>query len=216
MSTISSISGRIGAITASDGSVANPFRQAKTGEALVSQAHGKYYEAAHRGSLFAAQEQGTGVATAQTISTTAILSLYNPAGSGKRLAVKKVSLGYISGTLGPGTFYHCVNNSNSQAAPSSGTVVTPLPCDIGNAATPVGLVRANATVASGTVAYRAFASAGAFVGGANNAPAPCTEDIDGEIVVEPGCSYQLQAVLNAAGTSPKVSPGIVWEEIPIV
>ena len=41
------------------------------------------------------------------------------------------------------------------------------------------------------------------------------EDIDGEIVLEPGTSYQLQAVA-AAGTTPKITAGITWEEITIV
>ena len=39
--------------------------------------------------------------------------------------------------------------------------------------------------------------------------------IDGEIVLEPGTSYQLQAVA-AAGSSPKITAGVTWEEIPIV
>lgn len=215
MSQISSISGRVGASLQADGTNLQPFRQGKTGEAVVGQAHGKYFEAAHRGKLFAAQEQGTGVAPGTALGTTACLTLYNPPNSGVRLAVKKVSLGYVSGTLGAGTMYHCVNNSPTQAAPSGGTALSPVCSDVGNQAAPVGKALVNNTVASGTTAYRAFAYTGAFAGGANNSPEPCTEDIDGEIVVEPGCSYQLQSVA-AAGTSPKVSPGVVWEEVPIV
>jgi hypothetical protein len=52
----------------------------------------KYYEASHRGVLFAACEQGTGVAP----GTTAALVLYNLQGSGKRLSIKKVASGWVT------------------------------------------------------------------------------------------------------------------------
>jgi len=214
MSQLSIITGRVGPVMNADGTNLQPIRTAKSNELCVTQAHGKYYEAAHRGVLFAAQEQGSGVAGGHALSTTALLTLYNPQGSGKRLSINKVSLGYISGTLGVGTFYHCINNSSTQTAPSGGTSLTPVASDIGNTATPVAKALVNNTVVT-PVAYRAFAACGAFVGGANNAPAPCTEDIDGEIVVEPGCTYQLQFV-GTGGTSPALSPGITWEEIQIV
>jgi hypothetical protein len=182
----------------------------------VQSAHGKYYEAAHRGVLFAACDTGGGTAVVTSISTTAMLSLYNPAGSGKRLSVKKVSLGYVSGTLGAGTIYHCINGTNTQAAPSSGTALTPNCSDVGNLGTPVGVAKVGSTVASGTKAYRPFCSSFAELATTANPLQLIAEDVDGEIVVEPGCSYQVQAVMGAAGTSPVVTLGVTWEEVTIV
>jgi hypothetical protein len=39
------------------------------------------------------------------------------------------------------------------------------------------------------------------------------EDMKDEIVLEQGSSYHLQGV-TAAGSSPLISPGVTWEEIP--
>src|SRR5688572_9833290 len=102
-------------------------RQGRTGEAVVGQAHGKYHEASSRGVLFGAQEVGTGVAPGTALGTTAMLALYNPRTSGKIFSIKKVSLGYISGTLGAGTVFHCGNLPTNTGAvgavavPSGGT-----------------------------------------------------------------------------------------------
>ena len=204
---------RVGPQTNADGTT--PVgRSAKTGEQCVSQAHGKYYEAAHRGALFAACEQGSGVAPGTALGTTAALVLYNPPNSGKRLAIKKVRVGYISGTLGAGTLYHCVNNTTTQTAPSSGTLLTPVCSDVGNGASPVGVARVGATTVQ-PVAYAPFASLNAMLATTATNPVQVEEDLDGEIVLEPGTTYQLQAVA-AAGSSPKITAGITWEEVPIV
>jgi hypothetical protein len=180
---------RVGPQTNADGTT--PVgRAGKTGEQCVSQAHGKYYEAAHRGVLFAACEQGTGVAPGTALGTTAFFVLYNPRNSGKRLAVKKVAVGYISGTLGAGTLYHCVNNSATQTAPSSGTLLTPTCLDVGNASAPVGVARVGATVVA-PVAVRPYATLNAMLATTATNPVDLWEDMEGEIVLEPGTSYQL-------------------------
>lgn len=205
---------RVGPITAADGSITQN-RSGKTGEQVFSQTHGKYYEASHRGVLFSAADQGAGTAITTSISTTAMFSLYNPPGSGKRLAIQKVSLGYVSGTLGSGAIYHAANTSTTVTAPSSGTTRTPTCLDIGNAATPVGVARTGSTVVAPTV-LRPFCSIFKELATTANPMQQITEDVDGEIVVEPGACYQIQGVLGDTGTSPVVSVGVTWEEIPIV
>lgn len=205
----------IGPSYAADGSVPpGGTRYGKTGEQTVAQDHGKYYEAAHRGVLFGAGDQGGGVAVGTALGTTAMFSLYNPQGSGKRLAIQKVSLGYVSGTLGAGTIYHCGNPTTTQTAPSSGTALTPTCLDIGNQNAPVGQAKTGATVVQPKI-LRPFVSLFAELATTANALQEVAEDVDGEIVIEPGCSYQIQAVA-AAGSSPIVSVGVTWEEIQIV
>lgn len=189
------------------------LRFGKTSEQTVGQAHGKYYEAASRGVMFNACAQA-GVAPGTSLGTTACLVLYNPPGSGKRLAIKKVSAGYVSGTLGAGTVFHCVLGTITQTAPSSGTLLVNNCCDVGNANAGVGVVRTGATVVQ-PVAYRPFFSTGAELATTASAMQEMTEDIDGEIVLEPGCTYQIQGI-TAAGSTPLIAPGITWEEIPIV
>src|SRR5260370_7854385 len=97
---------RVGPTSQADGSYTQN-RSGKTGEQIVTNAHGKYYEASHRGVLFGACEQGTGVAPGTALGTTAALVLYNPQGSGNRLPIKKVAVWYISATPAPPTLSPC-------------------------------------------------------------------------------------------------------------
>jgi hypothetical protein len=171
----------------------------------------KYHLPTLRGKLFVAGDGGAGIAVGTSIGTTAMLSLYNPSASTVKLVICKVWVGYVSGTLGAGALWHCCNPGASQAAPSGGTLVSsPQNCDLANAATATGVLRYGAvTVASGTVALGPFLN---LVASPSNL-GPILEDVDGLLAVDPGTSYQIQAVA-AAGTNPKVSLAVAWEEWP--
>lgn len=209
--------GAVGPVLGADGTTPTTGRQGKTGEATVGQAHGKYYEASSRGVLFAAQLlAGTGQAPSGTISTTATFVLYNPVGSGKRLSIVRRGVCYVSGTLGTGVLYDCVCNTVPQTVPSGGTAIVPVCLDVGNVSgvAAVGLPRVTATVTApslvGVICYLPPELASSVTAlQANN------EDIDGAIVIEPGCSYQMQSI-SAAGTSPLINPFVWWEEVPLV
>ena len=208
--------GIVGVVPGSDGTTPPTGRQAKTGDAVVSQGHGKYYEMASRGLVFAACDQGVGVALQTTISGTVTLSLHNPVSSTKRLEILFVNLVYFSGTMPSGAIYHGTLGIGS-GLPTGGTALTATATDIGNVSgvAPVGVCLAGSTVLAakplypwlGTFAQLATSSIGfEFI----------REDVEGLIILEPGCQYQLLSVCGAAGTTPKVSPGIVWMEVPIV
>jgi hypothetical protein len=176
----------------------------------VVQKHGRYYNAARFGRLFSAQTAVTGVAPGTAIGTTAAFSLHNPFGSGVYIAVRKVSMGYISGTFGAGTVFHCVN-SNPQAAAPSGTAITEVP-GIVNGNGPNGIALTTVTLAANPTPVRPFASLGASLASTAAAPWRIEEELEGEIILPPGCTYSLEAVA-AAGTSPLVAFGVTWEEI---
>lgn len=188
-------------------------REGKTLEQIVSQAHGKYYEAASRGLLWSACEQGTGIAPGTALGTTAFFVLYNPVNSGFLVALKKVNVGYISGTLGAGTLYHCVKTDPAQTAPSGGTALSNVCALIGGGFSSVAIAKVNATVVQ-PVAYRPFISLNAMLATTATNPVDLWEDMDGEIVLLPGTSYQLQAIA-AAGSTPKLTVGATWEEVPL-
>jgi hypothetical protein len=197
-----------------DGTAAQA-RGTKTGGQAVQQEHGKYYEAGHRGRLFAACTPAAGAAPGTAVGTTAAFSLFNPASSGYRLALKKVNIGYISGTLGAGTLYHCGDNSANQAAPSSGTSITPVNLDLGNGTPSVAKAGTGTTVANSPQRLYPLCSINAMLATTATNPAEVQDDVDGAIVVEPGMTYSVQADA-AAGSSPKIAVGVVWEEVPIV
>jgi hypothetical protein len=136
-----------------------------------------------------------------------------------------VSVGYISGTLGAGTLYHCANVPADTAAvaavaaPSGGTALVTLQRRFGfqiqaASSVPVGLARVGGTVTT-PVAIRAFCGLQASLATTAVAPWMMTEDVDCGIIIEPGFCYQLQAVA-AGGSTPLVSPGVEWIEVPII
>ena len=211
-----SMRGAVGPQSGGDGTYAlTSPRIDKTGSAVVQQSGGKYGETSLRQLTFCANDSGAGITPVTSISTTAMLVLYNPAGNNMRLRVQKVAAGYVSGTLSSGPVYHCANISTTQTAPSGGTLLTNKCLDIGSGAVGTGVVRTGATVASGTVTLRHFFSTSPILA-TTAVPIPrWTEDVDGEFVVEPGASYQIQAVQAGAGTSPLVTLGVSWTEEPI-
>ena len=209
---LDTISWRVGPVSSADGSY-NPARADKEGAQVVSQAHGRYFEGSRRGNSFGAGTTGSGVAPGTAIGTTAAGCLYNPVGSGYVLSIQKVSVGYISGTLGAGTLFHCANPTTTQTAPSSGTANTIVCLDVGNSTTAVGVFRSGATTVAPTI-LRPLCSLTALLATTAVGLYQILEDVAGEIVIEPGCSYQIQAVA-AAGTSPLIAIGVSWEEIAI-
>lgn len=210
--------GVVGVVLGGDSTTPASGRQGKTGESIISQVHGKYYESASRGTVFNACDQAAGVATVTAISTTSIFSLYNPQNSGKKLVINKVRLGYFSGTLGAGPIYHCINTmagGSAVAAPTSGTLLTAYPTDAGvqSGAAAVGIARTGSTVTS-PIVHSPICSVGAALASTATFQNNCSDDLDGEIVIEPGNCYQIQSKC-AAGSSPLITVGVSWEEIPI-
>ena len=90
---------RVGAITASDGSV-NPLRSG-VGGALVTQATGKYREATQAGRVFVVANQAVVNSTAGLAAINTGLCIYNPVGSGKNLAM--LGFGYTAAIAVPTT-----------------------------------------------------------------------------------------------------------------
>jgi hypothetical protein len=211
-------------MVADGGAPAIAPRQGKTSEAIVSQAHGKYYEATSRGNIYSAAVTA-GQAPGTALGVHPSILLYNPAGSGKRLSIKKVSMGQAAtGTLGTGTLYHSVFTLNgtvggqSGVAPvvGSGAALTPINNDVGASNSSVATVFQNGTLSANPALLYPFANLSEAAGGtiAGNSDV-IYEDVDGAIVLEPGSGWCLEA-LAAAGSSPLIEPGVVWEEIPIV
>jgi hypothetical protein len=154
------------------------------------------------------------VAPGTAIGTTAAFTLYNPIGSGKRLVVNRCSLGYISGTLGAGTLFYCISNNATQPAPTGGTALTPINCDVGLANNSVAVPRAGGTLAANPLVARPFATIDAELATSVYGARTIMDDVDGEFVIEPGCALSIEAVA-AAGSTPLVSLGMTWEEIQV-
>jgi hypothetical protein len=205
---------RVGPVSQADGTTPQA-RAGKEGQFIVGQVHGKYTEAVSRGNCYAAQTAASGVAPGTAIGTTGAFTLSNPKGSGKRLVVQKLGMAYLSGTLGAGVVHILTNNDPTAAAPT-GTAITPTNLDLGAANNSVAKPLTTSTLPVAPTQIGLLASVNAAAGATDAMPStPVEKDVDGEIVIEPGCSLTLSATA-AAGTAPKVIFNATWEEVPLI
>lgn len=197
-----------------DGSAVSSPRCGQMSEAVVSQAHGKYYEAVSRGKCFSAQTAATGVAPGTSLGTTAGFALYNPVGSGKRLSIQKIKMGLISGTIGAGTIHIC-SSASGDAVPT-GTAITPRNRKVGSSTTSVATALTTATVTTTAAKMTDILCSlnQVVVATTANNPVQIESEFDGELCIEPGFGIAIHGT-TAAGSSPLVVYNVTWEEIDI-
>jgi hypothetical protein len=183
-----------------------------SGELMVSQARGAYFDGALRGAIMEACNSVAGVAPGTAFSTTPPFALWNPPASGKNLAILKLFLGYVSGTLGGGVINLGIVASQT-TVPTGGTEITPN-CTLLNAPRGVGRTFTGSTLASTPAILRPVWSAGAALASTAAFPIEITEILDEAIIVTQGSAVALQGLM-AAGTSPLVILGMAWEEIDV-
>lgn len=202
--------GIVGAQSRGDGSY-SVQRMAKTGALVIAQAHGRYFEAASRGKLFTACV-ATSVAPGTALSTSPAFQIYNPTGSGILVAIKKIYVGFVSGTLGAGYFVHS-RNLAQPSAPTGGTAIVPAAALL-NGARGIALPNTGSTIAATSIAIRPSISAGALVDSTAAAGFFMEDNVEGSIVIPAGVVYCFQGIM-AAGSSPLVNIGALYEEIPV-
>jgi len=203
--------GKVGPVTSSDGTTPT-FRATRSSSAVVQQSAGKYSEAVLRGNCYWASAGATGQGVNATIGTTAMFALGNPAGSGKRLRIYQVGLGYVSGTLGAATIFHAVNTSSTEAMPTAGTAVTPINALITGPNNSVAKCTFGSTLPATPTAIGALTSTFAELATTANAMQPQVFDIDGSIMVDQGGIWSLAAA-GTAGTTPVLTYSVFWEEV---
>lgn len=183
-----------------------------TGEEVVSQVHGALYEQNRRGNVYMGVTAVSGVAPGTAIGTTAAFALYNPLNSVFNLVVLKVSMSYLSGTLGIGF----VNWIYHTAAVQAGAAVTGTAISVvngrGSGSAGVGKPLTTATVVAGVLA-RPFGNLPPMLASSVLTPWRLDDNVDGALIVPPGAAVSLQATA-AAGTTPLVIFGCTWEEVP--
>lgn len=197
---------------ASQNGQTTPIRLTRQGAATLSQLNGRHYEQAKQGNLFYAATAVTGVAPGTAIGTTAAFALYNPASSGVDLVVLRASMEYLSGTLGIGVVDWVANISPSAAA-VTGTAITPVNAYLGGRAS-VAAPKTTATLPATPTLLRHFGNLPPMLATSVLTPWLLVDDVNGAIIVSPGCSVSLEATA-AAGTSPLVLFDALWEEIPV-
>ena len=203
------LAGKVGPAQLTDGTV-SPFRMGKTGELSVGQAHGKYYEAAVRGTL----HYSYCAAIAMSASATSALGniVWNPPGSG------------VNAVLGKWDFANVVTDANAlelllgysiqATVPGSVTAAVTGPALLGAVGSPTSRCKAY-SVATITTAATAIASLAYIYAAIDTVgQGQIQGDFDGAIVVPPGYLVHMMCAV-AAGTAGTYST-LWWEEVPIL
>lgn len=212
----------------SDGAVITA-RAGKQGDAIVSELHGRFYEQAYRGNLFSAGSSVTALSAntiTLTATTTPIVGVYNPSGSGVNLVILQSAMQSFINTLtapvGAGAFVWAQSTGNLAVT----TGAAPVPRLLGGAASKAkafnggvaltGLANnlaifENADFTSptgqtyGTIAAPTTGTTLTGFGGVHN--------FDGSLIVPPG---GVLALLNTTSTTTmSAASRLLWEEVPI-
>jgi hypothetical protein len=216
--------GQVGPRYVQDGSNTE-LRLGRTGEVVTVDAHARYYEPGYRGKLYSAMTAVAGVTIiAEMVTPVAankqtVLSVYNPQSSGVNGVLHKVQVIHISGTPGAGnnwsieaTYGERITVTPNNYA-TSGAMPTPhYPSNTNGqlmAYTALAVGTANAHVLFRVLGLVSFATALAVT----TPNLAYVEDLQGEIVIPPGCILTLAP--PALGTSHVVVASMSWEEVPI-
>jgi hypothetical protein len=214
------IQGQVGQVTALDGAQ-NNLRQGRTGEIILSQAHGRYHEQTSRGQLFTLNLTATtsgisaGNLTGAAAAASTQFALWNPIGSGFNLSITKCLIGVISGTFTTGPVYHGIIQTSVPTIASVGQAYNNL---VGGKS-PVARYVASAagtalTGGSAPVTFRTMNLTFSATAFASAAGTSTIADIpDGDLILPPG--YGWVPLWTGAGTSVLNSYSVTWEELPI-
>lgn len=198
------ISGQVGpaATNAQDGAQL-PIRQGHTGEVILQELHGRYFETMARGAVYSAANQSAQAVSVALATTYTGLLLYNPIGSGVMLVPNKVKFAH---TVAPAAIAAIGLISGLQtSAPTGLTALTVRSNQIGNQAGGKGLAYSAATIA--TPVWHQMLQDG-FTAAALPAPTLVT-DLEGVIGILPGGFLAIGALTAVTGFA-----SMAWEEVP--
>lgn len=221
--------GQVGPGVYSDGN-SPPMRQGKTGEQVVQELHGRFYEQCVRGAVFSDGMGLTSISNATfTVggigaTTTPVVGVFNPSTSLVNLVIIEASLGLALTALaatGPGGFVWATSVGNTGIS----TGATPLNRKtlVNAGASGKGMTNVAVTGITNALVVKFGSALGG--GSAENVSFTATavamqtaavsskELFDGTLIVPPGGVLALLATTTPAAHS--AVSAIVWEEVPL-
>jgi hypothetical protein len=192
-------------------------RYGNMGDQIVSELHGRYYEAAYRKSLFAGAAQAVAPATTAGLSTSLIglPVLYNPIGNAYNLVLTKVGYAFLLAQPTTASIIGIATGFNPTTA-LSGTLtsVTPKNRFVGGPA-PTGQMYFSATALTLPTVATLDTVLGVMDTGALTVAtsAPSFYDFEGGIILPPGGYLHLYT--SAASATSSLLASFAWEEVPI-
>lgn len=199
------------------------IRQGAQGDVIVSELHGRYYEATYRGGVFAVGMTSTAL-SANTISlaatATPIVGVWNPLTSGVNLVIMKAKCLITAAganAVAPGAFVWATSVGNGAITTGLNPMNRKTLTAVGSQAKGFNITTAltgmtnplvvHAAAAFGTLVANQGATATPFVSGDG------VEEFDGAFIVPPG---GVLALLNTVSTTTvSVASSLMWEEVPV-
>lgn len=199
-------------------SSADADRMGRDGGKVVTQLHGKYYEANSRGRVYTGSSASTGIALIVPATTGGHPTLWNPAGSDINVSVIRLELSWVSGNNAPGAL-EWASTLNTGSAVGTGA-----PIATATVVAPVGMLggpltnkaKWSPTTNTFTAAPAFFRAAGISlftgIGATAVAPFVLRAEYDGDFVLAPGTAVSLCDQTTTTTAVFQVS--VTWEEIP--
>lgn len=200
------VSGKVGptGTNAADGS-AIELRQGHTGEVIIQNLHGCYFESMARGQVFSAANQAAQAVSVALATTYTGLCLYNPVNSGKILVPLKVKFAHSVAPAAIASIGLIAGFAATGGVTAETTALTARSNQIGNDTRASGRALSAATIV--TPFWLAQLRDG-FTAASLPAPTP-VDDMEGMFGVLPGGFIAIGALTAVTGLA-----SISWEELP--
>jgi len=194
-------------------------RTGRDGGKVVTQLHGKYYEANSRGRVYTGSSASAGIALIVPGTGGGHPTLWNPAGSDVNVSIIRLEMSWVSGNNAPGAleWAYVLNAGSTHAtgAPiATATIVAPVGVLGGVVTNKAKWSPTTNTFTAAPVFFRA-AGISLFTGIGTTAVAPfmLRAEYDGDFVIAPGTAVCLCDQTTTTTAVFQVS--VTWEEIPI-
>jgi hypothetical protein len=211
------IQGQVGPLASSASLAAGTqpvTRLGNMGDAVVSELHGRYYEATYRRTMYYATALGQTTTAFTTGSTTAVvgLTISNPISSPVNLVLNKIGLSYTVAFAGAASIGLAVGY-NSSTNVTHTTAVTVRSGYVGVGTAGFGLVDSSATVPTAPNTTHIFGAG--LTGAITTIPyiGPQIVDLEGSVILPPGAYATI--VTSAASGSSGAFYSCSWEEVPL-
>jgi hypothetical protein len=212
--------GQVGALSTSSSLPAGQqsiTRLGNMGDAIMSELHGRYYEATYRKSMFTGATQTT-IATATsaglTISVTGLPVLYNPIGNTYNVVLTKVGYSFLLAQPSAASIIGIATGFNATTA-VSGTLTSVSPKNrFLNGPAPTALMYFSSAITLPTTPtldiVLGYVGTGAIT---TNTNVPSNFDLEGSLILPPGGYAQLYT--SAASAASSLLCSFQWEEVPV-
>jgi hypothetical protein len=224
------VTGQVGPEVAAD-ATSPPLRQGRSGEAIVQELHGRFYESNFRAAVFS---DGMGVTSISNATftvggigatTTPVTGVWNPSTSPVNLVILQATLGVIMTALqatggGPFVWASSVGNAaltlgttplNRKTLVAAGSFAKGLSGVALTGITNPLTVKFGSALSGGSAVTAAFLATQA--GAQTQVPTGGVENFDGSLIVPPGGVLAL--LIGTTPVAHSAASSLVWEEVPI-